>query len=118
MDFAQERIKSVIERNLQKTRDELYVLGNALHAYAVALSEKTTAKMTLDEVNNLQMGITEIIDNLQENGLWNEEQNMKPDLTLLEKVAKPKKSKKTKKKDETTKQLSMVIESSQEQREG
>ena len=118
MDFAQERIKAVIERNLQRTRDELYILGNALHAYAAALSEKTTAKMTLDEVNNLQMGIAEIIDNLQQNGLWNEEQNMKPDLTLFEKKEKPKKTKKKKKTEETAEQLSMVVEVTQEQQEG
>ena len=114
---AEERTKAITARNLQKTRDELYVLGNALHARAVALSEKATAKMTLVEVNNLQSNIAEIIGNLQENGLWNEEQDLKPDLSWVEKAAKPKAPKKSKKKEETSEQLTMADEPVQEHAE-
>lgn len=108
---AEERTKSSIARNLQKTRDELYVLGNTLHAYALALSEKTTAKMTLVQVNNLQTNILESIENLQENGLWNEEQDLKPDLSWVEKSIKPKTPRKAKKKTEATENLTQLDES-------
>ena len=113
---AEERTKAMTARNLQKTRDELYVLGTALHAHAMALSEKSTAKMTLVEVNNLQSNIAEIIGNLQENGLWNEEQDVKPDLSLVEKAAKPKAPRKSKKKEDSE-QLTMADEPGQEQTE-
>ena len=97
LDTTEERTKSVLSRNLQKTKDELYVLGNALHAYAVALGEKATAKLSLVEVNNLQASVSEIIENLKANGLWNEELDPNPDLALVEKKVKPKAPKKAKK---------------------
>ena len=114
---TEERTKAIIARNLQKTRDELYVLGNALHAYALALSEKTTAKMTLVEVNNLQTSIAEVIGNLLENGLWNEGQDLKPDLSCVEKTTKPKATKKSRKKEEASEQLIIADELIQEQTE-
>ena len=100
-ESAEERIRATIARNLQKTRDELYVTGNALHALAVSLAEKPAFRMTLIEANNLQGCIAEAIENLRENGLWDEEKDLKPDLAVVEKAAKPKTPRKPRKKPES-----------------
>lgn len=118
LDSAEERTKAILARNLQSTRDELYVIGSALHALAVALTEKSTAKMSLVEVNNLQVCVSKVIDNLLENGLWNDEMDVKPDLTVVEKARKPRTSGKGKKNESReAEQLSIDAGSAPEQTE-
>lgn len=93
---AEKRAAAGMARNLQKTRDELYVIGNTLHDYALALGEKSTAKLTLVQVNNLLGFVQEIIQNLRENGLWNDETDVMPELNTVEKAKKPRTTKKKK----------------------
>ena len=112
IEKAEDRVKAMISRNLQKTRDELYSLGTALHQYAADLSIKPSSKMTLVQVNNLLAGLDSIINNLEENDLWDQEKDLKPDLSQIEKQKKTTASRKarTKKCEQTedTVQLSIT----------
>lgn len=110
---AEKRIRATIARNMQKGRDEIYTIGNAVHEYAVALAVKPSSRMTAVQVNNLQAALSSLITVLEDNGLWDPERDLKPDLSVPEKVEKPKapRAKKTKKKEETGGEQLDLIES-------
>lgn len=109
-EMAETRSKAVLARNLQKSRDEIYTLGTALHTYAEELAKKASSKMTLVQVNNLQAGLETIISNLMENGLWNPEADLKPELSQVEKTKTPKKPRRKK---ETETEEAVQIEMSE-----
>ena len=86
------RLRATMARNLQKARDEIYTIGNAVHTYAVVLAEKPSSKMTIVQVNNLQAALSSLIEELEGNGLWDPNQDLKPDLSVPEVVPKKRKT--------------------------
>ena len=65
------RIKATTYRNTQKTRDALYVIARRLNG-------KEETVLTSTEVKNLRYCLMDIINNLQQNQLWDSKLDADP----------------------------------------
>ena len=85
---AEQKTKKSLYKKLQVLRDRIYVIGDIASAAGGRLSSKG-AGMTPEEINNVIASLETMIDQLKENGLWEEDDVMPPLIPCHPKAAPP-----------------------------